>query len=327
MVLVTTLRLGMMAVDETYHAPGPLQASGAFLIPQGDTAQVAAALSKDGAISSPFVFHVAVWATRQDGPVHAGEYLIPARSSLAEILQILRHGMPVQHQVTIPEGLTGAQIAAILNSAPAASGSVAPPVEGSVLPQTYDFVWGEPRAAILARAKLAMQQSLNQVWTGRGAVPLLSPQQAVILASIVQEESPLPGELPEIAAVYENRLAKGMKLQADPTVIYAASGGRTSLGEPISRTDLGNPSPYNTYAHLGLPPGPICAPGMAAIDAVLHPAAIPALYFVATGHGGHVFSKSFKGQLKNIAAYEVAKKQAQVARPSGLGLGRKKRSV
>ena len=154
---------------------------------------------------------------------------------MADILHILRHGAPVEHQVTIPEGLTGAQIAHILNNAPDASGSVAAPAEGVVLPQTYDFTRGTSRQAILARAENAMQQSLGRAWDQRDmSVPLTSPQDALILASIVQQESPVEAELPEIAAVYENRLAMGMKLQADPTVIYAASQGKSSGGDVIS---------------------------------------------------------------------------------------------
>jgi UPF0755 protein len=308
-VLVVTLRMGSMAVQETYTEPGPLKISGDLVIPPGGTMEAADALRQAGAIRYRKIFRIAAWLTRRDGPVHAGEFLIPARSSLAEILNILRHGAPVQHQVTIPEGLTGAQIAKILNAAAAASGTVAAPAEGTVLPQTYDFTRGTPRQAILARAENAMRQSLAAAWAKRDlSVPLASPQDALILASIVQEESPVPAELPEIAAVYENRLAIGMRLQADPTVIYAASGGQDSGGAEISRADLGNPSPYNTYVHDGLPPGPICAPGIAAIEAVLHPAASQALYFVATGNGGHVFAANFKDQLRNIAAYRASRK-------------------
>jgi UPF0755 protein len=324
LVLLTTLRLADMAVHESFYAPGPLPATAAVVIPPGGSAEVAAALQKDGAIAHPLVFRAAAWLTRKDGPLHAGEYLVPARSSLADILHILRHGLPVQHQVTFPEGLTSAQIAKILNAAPAASGTAAPPPEGTVLPQTYDFVRGEPRQTILARAAKAMQQGLTTAWAERdAAVPLASAQQALVLASIVQEESPEPAELPEIASVYENRLAKGMKLQADPTVIFAASAGEMSGGVPITRADLANPSPYNTYVHAGLPPGPICAPGLAAIAAVLHPAASKALYFVATGHGGHVFSENFQSQLKNIAAYQAAQKKSPGKGVPGLDLAAK----
>ncbi len=154
-----------------------------------------------------------------------------------------------------------------------------------------------------------MGQAVSAVWAKREAgIPLGSPREAVILASIVQEESPIGAELPEIAAVYENRLARAMKLQADPTVIYAASGGQVAGGVPISRAELAADSPYNTYVVAGLPPGPICAPGMAALNAVLHPADSDALYFVATGNGGHVFARDFAGQLRNIEKYRGRRK-------------------
>jgi UPF0755 protein len=268
---------------------------------------VAEVLSRDGAITYPLAFRLAAWFTRSQGPIHAGEFYMPAHVSLAVILAILRDGVPVQHQVTIPEGLTGAQIAAILNAAPDATGHVAPPPEGDILPQTYDYTLGTSRQAILARAEEALQNSLSTAWAKRDpSIPLQSAQQALTLASIVQQESPIAAELPKIAAVYENRLTLGMKLQADPTVIYAASRGKDSGGTSITRTDLANPSPYNTYVQAGLPPGPICAPGIAAIEAVLHPAATKALYFVATGSGGHVFADNFKQQLQNIDLYRAS---------------------
>jgi UPF0755 protein len=296
-----------MAVNESYNAPGPLQTARTVVIPPSGTAAAAAVLQRDGVISHPLAFRLAAWITRGQGPIHAGEFFIPADSSLREVLRILRFWAPVEHQVTIPEGLTGIQIAEILNAAAAATGSIPPPPEGAILPETYNYTLNTPRAKIAARAAAAMQSALAAAWAGRQSnLPLAWPEQAVILASIVQAETPLTEELPKIAAVYENRLAKGMKLQADPTVIYAASKGATAQGSPISRADLANPSPYNTYIWPGLPPGPICAPGPAALNAVLHPAPSGALFFVATGTGGHVFASSFKDQLANIAAYRAA---------------------
>jgi UPF0755 protein len=302
--LVLVANLGNLAIDEAYRSPGPLQTTRAVVIPAAGTKAAAAALKNDGAISDPLIFRAATWLTRKQGPIRAGEFEIPARASIWQILFILRFGAPVQHQVTIPEGLTAIQIARILNSAPATTGSVSPPPEGSILPQTYDYVLGTPRPKIVARASLALQTALSAAWPERDpTIPLSTPAQAVILASIVQEETPLPGELPKIAAVYENRLTLNMRLQADPTVIYAASEGATASGLHISRADLANPSLYNTYFNIGLPPGPICAPGFAAINAVLHPAHSSNLYFVATGNGGHVFADTFQQQLANIAAY------------------------
>ncbi|MDE2319106.1 MAG: endolytic transglycosylase MltG [Rhodospirillales bacterium] len=306
LVLLTIVNVGRMAVHETYDGPGAGKADATIVIPPGGSAGVADALAKAGVIEYPLALRAAAWFTRKDGPLRAGEYLFPAHASLHQILNILRHGAEVQHQVTIPEGLTGQQIAAIINALPVATGKFAVPAEGSVLPQTYDYVWGTKRATILARARAAMRMLLAKDWAERAnGLPLASPQQAVILASIVQQETPLNGDMPLIAAVYENRLQAGMKLQADPTVIFAASGGRQSGGMSITRADLALASPYNTYVAGGLPPGPICSPGAAALAAVLHPAQTDALYFVATDDGTHrsVFTHSFKDQLNNIQMF------------------------
>jgi UPF0755 protein len=302
--LVLCLNLGKMAIDETYTSPGPLNAARAVVIPPAGTAAAAKILHQNNAINDPLAFRAAAWLTRKQGPLRAGEYEIPARASLDQNLKILRFGAPVQHQVTIPEGLTAIQIARLLNSAASTTGHIPPPPEGSVLPQTYDYILGTPVQKIAARAAAAQQAALAAAWPNRDpTIPLTSPAEAVILASIVQEETPLAAELPKIAAVYENRLTLNMRLQADPTVIYAASHGRTASGLPITREDLANPSPYNTYANAGLPPGPICAPGIAAIMAVLHPIHSNDLYFVATGTGGHIFAETFAQQLANIAAF------------------------
>jgi len=301
LVLLVTLRTGQQAAFEAYTLPGAGQSSQDLIIAQGGSREVAVELVKAGVIAHPLVFRIAAYFTRGQGMLRAGEYLIPARASIKEILALLRHGPQVEHQVTIPEGLTGVQIAAILDAAPLAAGQAGVPEEGSVLPQTYDYLWNTPRAGILRRAQEALQTSLTTVWAQRDpAVPLNSPAEAVTLASIVQAEAKLTPEMPHIAGVYENRLKRGMRLQADPTVIYAATGGKQSGGVGISRADLANPSPYNTYVHAGLPPGPINAPGLAAIDAVLHPVKTDDLYFVANGTGGHTFSRVFKDQLRAI---------------------------
>jgi UPF0755 protein len=307
LVVLTTARVGRLAYEGTGPAPQTID----VVVPEGGSGVIADALMQAHVIESPLVFRVAVFLTRGQGPLHAGEFLIPAGASLRQVLDILRHGSPVQHQLTIPEGLTSAQITKILDGAAVATGNAPLPAQGAVLPQTYDYLWGTPRAKILARAEDAMQSQLAAAWAQRApGLPLASPAEALTLASIVQAETPLPAELPSIAAVYENRLNKGMKLQADPTVIFAQTGGAQTGGAAISRTDLASASPYNTYAHAGLPPGPICAPGLAAITAVLHPANIPSLYFVATGNGGHVFTTDFSDHLKNVAAYHAALKSA-----------------
>lgn len=295
-----------MEIQRGYDGPGSGRVDKIVIIPPGSTAHVAQTLAKAGLVESPLLFRAATWWTRHDGPLRTGEYLVPAHASLHEILDILRHGAQVQHHATVPEGLTGPQIARIINQLPETTGQISPPAEGSVLPQTYDYVYNTPRAAILARMQAAMRATVAKLWAGRNpTIPIQTPAQAVILASIVQQETPLAAQMPMVAAVYENRLRAGMKLQADPTVIFAASDGAQSAGLGISRADLANASPYNTYMYKGLPPGPICAPGLAALNAVLHPADSDALYFVAMDDGSHrsVFSHSLQQHLENIKRF------------------------
>lgn len=304
LVVSVAIRVGQRAVHEAFHGPGVGQSAQDIIIAKGGSADIAATLVKAHVIEYGLVFRAAAYLTRDRGPLRAGEYLVPAHASIAGILHLLRHGAQVEHQLTIPEGLTAVQIAALINTAPLATSHIAPPAEGSVLPQTYDYLWHGKRQDILQRAQAALQFELTAAWTHRDqTIPLTTPRQAMILASIVQAEAKLIPEMPHIASVYENRLELGMKLQADPTVIYAATDGKLSGGTPISRADLANPSPYNSYVHMGLPPGPICAPGIAAIEAVLHPAHTDDLYFVANGSGGHTFSHSFKGQLQAIKRF------------------------
>ncbi len=307
MALVVTINLANLAVRQSYDGPGALDITKNVVVPPGGIMAVAATLARAGVIRYRLVFEMAAWITRDQGPLRAGEYRFIAHGSLRRVLHTLRFGPVVQHKATIPEGLTSTQIAAIINALPRATGHIAPPPEGSVLPQTYDYTYHTARSAILARMQRAMKQALATAWAHRAAgLPLTSPDQALTLASIVQLETPIAAELPLIAGVYENRLERHMKLQADPTVIFAVTHGEaTALTHRVDDHDLAIDSPYNTYRHHGLPPGPIAAPGITAIEAVLHPAATDDLYFVATGTGGHAFSRSFKGQLANIARYQA----------------------
>lgn len=306
LAVIAILNAGSMAVHQTYRGPGFGQVSQAVIIPPGDTEEVALTLARAGVIEYSLAFRAVAWWTRHDGPLKAGEYLFPAHASLHQILDILRFGAEVQHRATIPEGLTSLQIASIINHLPKAKGQIAPPLEGSLLPQTYDYVYNTPRATILARMQASMRVELAQLWPNRDqTIPLQTPDQAVILASIVQQETPLASEMPMIAAVYENRLRLGMKLQADPTVIFAASHGAQSAGLDLTRADLQTDSAYNTYLYKGLPPGAICSPGAEALKAVLHPADSDALYFVSMDDGTHrsVFSRSLKQHQENIKRF------------------------
>ncbi len=288
---------------QVYHAPGPLEQGTAVVVPRG-MRHAAAVLFEAHVVGSPLALRLAALLTPGDGPIHAAEFAFPAHASLRAVLDMLRHARPVQHRLTLPEGLTAAQIVTLVDGAEALDGQAVKPAEGAVLPQTYDYVYGTTRAALLARSEAAMQRTLADAWAGRDAAsPLTSPRQALILASIVERETGLAEERAHVAAVFLNRLRLGMRLQSDPTVLYGASQGLGSLDRPLTRDDLELDDPYNTYRIAGLPPGPICSPGTAAIEAVLHPAASADLYFVATGAGGHAFSASLVEHERHVRAY------------------------
>jgi UPF0755 protein len=185
-----------------------------------------------------------------------------------------------------------------------------PVPEGSLLPETYNFIHGDTRSDLLARMRKGQQDLLDRLWTGRAAdLPLASPEQAVILASIVEAETPLAAERPRVAGVYLNRLKRGMRLQADPTVLYGITRGDPERDKPLTRADLAQETPWNTYAIAGLPPTPINNPGRASLAAVLQPERNDFLYFVANGKGGHVFAETYDQHLRNVAAYRASQKQ------------------
>lgn len=283
-------------------APGPLAESRDVLVPHGSLQAVADALRRDSVISFPLLFRAAAIATWTEGPLRAGELHFPQAASLATVLAVLRFGRPVQHRLTIPEGLTAAQIGRLFAGESLLGGDLPVPPEGALLPDTYSFERDTPANSVMARAHLAMAHALAVAWAVRApGLILRSPHEAVILASIVEREARVPAERPMIARVFLNRLAAGMRLQADPTASYTASGGLGTLDRPLARDDLDHPDPYNTYVIDGLPEGPICSPGLASIQAVLHPSSGNALYFVTDGTGGHVFSESLAEHNSNVS--------------------------
>ncbi|NHN87648.1 endolytic transglycosylase MltG [Acetobacter conturbans] len=290
-----------------YTMPGPLPEATALVIPHGGYASTIAALQQGQALSTDavdtFVFRAAIPLTHREGQLHAAELLFPAHASMRDILSVLRHGRPVLHPLTIPEGLTASQILTIISAAPFLKGTAEELGEGEVLPETYRYLRDTDRVALTERMKHAMRREVDAIWQGRDqTIPLTDPAQLVTLASIVEKETGLPDERPHIARVFLNRLKLGMKLQSDPTTIFALNNGAGALGRPLTHSDLMTPSPYNTYMVTGLPPGPICSPGGAALQAVAHPAPGDDLYFVATGNGGHNFAGSLDEHNRNVAA-------------------------
>ena len=287
-----------------YEQPGPLQAAHSVIVPRGGIAEVADTLAREGVISGPAAFQAAALATSGDGALHAGELEFPAGASLREVLHILRTAKPIQHLVTIPEGLTGIQVAALLDRTPLLEGTAAVPPEGSLLPETYAFDRSTTRAALMERAAKAMDRALDRAWAARSpTLPLDRPRDVLILASIVERETAKPDERPRIAAVFLNRLRHGMKLQSDPTVVYGISNGAGTLDHGLTRSELDRDDPYNTYRIPGLPPGPISMPGVASLRAVTQPVQSEELFFVADGSGGHVFARTQDEHLRNVARW------------------------
>jgi len=286
--------------------PGPLPEGRDIVIPRGGIGAVADLLAEQRVISDPMLFRLLVMTSQKEGEIRAAEFAFPAHVSLREVLHILRTARPVQHRLTIPEGLTAQQIAAIFARVETLAGDTPKLAEAALLPQTYHFERGTQRAALVARAKAALDKALTEAWERRVPnLPLASPQEALILASIVERETAEPEERPRIAAVFLNRLKRGMRLQSDPTVVYAASNGAGVLDHPLTRAELDVDSPYNTYKIVGLPPAPIAAPGLAAIQAVTQPASSDDLYFVANGTGGHAFARTLEEHNRNVARWRA----------------------
>jgi UPF0755 protein len=303
-LLVVVVGGGALFAIERYNAPGPLATTHAVVVMHGAPEAVAEQLVADGVIDGAWPFRLAALVTSGKGPLHAGEYTFPEHASLFAVLTILRNAKPVQHKLTIPEGLTASQIARILDHAPALDGATPKFGEGEALPQTYLYAFGTTRQAMLDMARAAMDRTLARVWENRlPGLNLPDAHALLTLASIVERETARPEERAHIAAVFLNRLRLGMRLQSDPTVAYAESGGTATSDRNLTKAALETPSPYNTYTTNGLPPGPIDSPGLASLQAVARPLATDDLYFVADGTGGHVFSATLDEHNKNVAKY------------------------
>jgi len=313
-VSALVLIAGLLAyfIIDRFERPGPLTADTVILIPQGSGVEaIARQLHEAGAIEDTLVFRLGVRLLRVGRELRAGEYLFPVALSNRDAIDLLRSGQTVVRRLTLAEGLTSQEIVALLEQAEALEGAVdSVPPEGSLLPETYHYARGDDRGELVARMGRARDELLSELWPRRAPnLPVATPEEAVVLASIVEKETGIAGERPQVASVFVNRLRKGMRLQSDPTVVYGLTGGTGPLGRALTRKDLQAPSPYNTYLNPGLPPGPIANPGRAALEAVLNPAQTPFLYFVADGSGGHAFAKTLAEHNRNVAKWRKLQMQ------------------
>jgi len=299
---------------DRFQQPGPYGKAVTLVIPRGEgVGAIARRLEVAKVLESGAFFHVAVRLSGNDRALRAGEYAFPPFASPADVMKILRDGAAVLRKFTVAEGLTTAHVLALLDGAAGLEGEIADgraPLEGALLPETYAYSWGETKQALIARMGRAMTKTLDELWAGRVAgLPLASPHDALVLASLIEKETAVAEERPRIAAVFLNRLKRGMRLQSDPTVVYALVRGQGKLDRPLTRADLKTDDPYNTYRVRGIPPGPIANPGRAAIAAVLQPLVTDELYFVADGRGGHVFARSLKEHQRNVRRFRRLRKE------------------
>jgi UPF0755 protein len=301
----------LIGIYVLWWGPGPKPGPHTIIIPEGSTiGSVARRLAKEGAIpGTAKTYYAMARVFGSHDPIQAGEFDVPKGMGGAAILELLQHGKPVQRLITVTEGMPAIVVSEKLAANPYLAGPMPTIDEGSLLPDSYGYQRGETRAALVARMQKAMTKTITQLWPNRTTdCPIAMPEQAVILASIVEKETGKASERPMIAGVYCNRLRIGMKLDADPTVIYPVTKGKP-LGRRILKSELNAQNGYNTYRRPGLPEGPIANPGKASIEAVLHPAQTKALYFVADGTGGHVFANTLAEQNANVAKWFALRRQ------------------
>ena len=296
------------------RSPGPLEADKVVMIVrEDDGGSIADQLERAGVIDSAMWFNVLTLLDGNRGALKRGEYAFKAGMSMNDIENELVAHRVVRYKLTIPEGLTSEQIVERLRDDPVLIGDIKePPREGSLMPDTDYFERGDTRLSILARMEKTQTKAIEEVWKGRAPdLPIKSPGEMVTLASIVEKETGKADERPRVAGVFVNRLERHMRLESDPTIVYGLALGRGTLGRSITRADLNQSTPYNTYIIDGLPPGPICNPGKAALEAVANPAHSKDLYFVADGTGGHVFAETFDQHQKNVAHWRQIEKDVK----------------
>jgi UPF0755 protein len=312
-------------VDRWLNGPGPLEQAKTVVVPRGaGRDRMAEIFVKEGVVAKPLAFKIAYLIDSTPRSIKAGEYEVPPHVSVTGLLEILQSGKTVQRRLTVPEGLSTAEIVELVRNAEALDGEISIPVsEGELLPETYFYSRGDTRNQVLERMREAMTKAVDEAWRGRANnLPLASKRDLVVLASMVEKETGQAAERARVAAVFVNRIRARMPMESDPTVIYGIAGGRP-LGRELSRADLQRPTPYNTYARPGLPAGPIANPGRAALMAAARPQQTQGrreYYFVADGSGGHAFASTLVDHNRNVARWRELQRQRQDRERGGTGV-------
>ncbi len=311
-VVVAALAVGLWLNNE-FVSPGPLKKSRMLVIAKGAGVEgVARLLAAEGVISSVTVFRLGLRFRGQDRHLRAGEYEYKTQISMADAADMMVAGRTVKRRLTVAEGLTTAEVFVLVRAAKGLSGRLPRKLsaEGSLLPETYFYSYGDRRKDLVARMQKSMKETIAKLWPDRAeGLVIKTRAEAMVLASIIEKETAVATERPRVAAVFHNRLKRGMRLQSDPTVGYALTQGIGPMGRPLTRIDLLVRSPYNTYAVEGLPPGPIANPGRLSIRAALHPAATDDLYFVADGKGGHAFAHTLADHNRNVTRWRKLRRK------------------
>jgi UPF0755 protein len=302
---------------QRFEMPGPLTEDKVLNVPRGGIRDTADLLAREGVIDQPNLFIAGALMLKAQNELKYGEYRFTRGASLRDVVDTIIDGKVVQHTFTVAEGLTSDQIVQRLVENETLTGNIRDvPREGTLLPETYRFTYGTNREQMIQRMRQAQQRAVQEIWDRRSSdLPIKTPEQLVTLASIIEKETGKPEERTRVAAVFVNRLRQHMKLQSDPTIIYGLVGGKGSLGRSILRSEIEQPTPYNTYVIDGLPPGPIANPGRASLEAAANPARTKELYFVADGTGGHAFADNYEQHQKNVARLRVLEQQTAQPRP------------